>query len=94
MGVVVDPGRRQRNAHLFEELDHLFRSLPAGDPPMPFEHLGDLIPHPKNRVERGHGLLENHGQLVAPERPHGLFGEREQVRAVEPDFTADNPARR
>ena len=37
------------------------------------ERLGDLVPDPLYRVERGHRVLEDHGDLGAPERRSSLF---------------------
>ena len=40
-------------------------------PPMESKHLGNLLFHRVQRIERGHRLLENHGNLVAPHRLQG-----------------------
>ena len=37
---------------------------------MSCQDLGDLVPHSKDRIERGHRLLEDHGYLCAADLPH------------------------
>ena len=54
--------------------------------------LHDLVLDPVNRVEGGHGLLEDHGDLVAPDGLHLLFGHLGQVLAVEQDLAVADPA--
>src|SRR6202008_4198595 len=49
-------------------------------------------PHPG--VERGHRLLEDHGDAFAPDIPHPLVIERQQVGALEPYLAADDAAGR
>ena len=61
---------------------------------MPPQHFSDLIANSKYRVERGHRLLENHRNLVPSERLHCIFGEGQQVGAVEPDLTPHDSAGR
>src|SRR3546814_15763349 len=61
---------------------------------MQAEHLGDLLANRVHRVERGHRLLEDDADLLAPDLPHLLRAERHQVAAVPEDLPLDDPARR
>ena len=56
--------------------------------------LADLPADGHDRVERGHRLLEDHGDLVAADRPHGVLVERDEVDAVEAHRSADDPSGR
>ena len=49
------------------------------------ERLHDLQADPEHRIERGHRLLEDHGDLAAADAAHLLVGELEQLAAVEAD---------
>src|SRR5205807_2652709 len=42
-------------------------------------------------IERGHGVLEDHGDAVAAHAPHLCRRERQQVAPVEADPPADDP---
>lgn len=53
------------------------------------EGFGDLGADGHDRVEGGHGLLEDHGDVAAAVAAHGGFGEGEEVCAVEVDAACD-----
>src|SRR5579883_1839774 len=61
---------------------------------MALDHLDDLVAHREGRVERGHRLLKDHGDLVAAPLAHLRRLELEEVDALEQDLAAGNPARR
>ena len=42
-----------------------------------------LLPHLDNRVQRGHGILEHHGDLLSPDRAEGFRGQGQQVLPLE-----------
>ena len=44
--------------------------------------LHDLVPAGQNRVQRAQAVLENHGDLAAPDSAHLLFGQLQQVPAL------------
>ncbi len=59
-----------RDAHHPEQLD---ASLPSGlalRAQVQLHHLPQLQPNGQGRIQRCHGLLEDHGDLAAPHRPH------------------------
>ena len=56
---------------------------------VPRQYLGDLDADRHDRVERGHRILENHGDVLATDVAHPVLGKGEQVVAVEPDLATD-----
>ena len=58
------------------------------------QRLADLPADGHDRIERGHRLLEDHGDLVAADAAHGGLVEGDEVDAVEPDGAADDAAGR
>ena len=50
--------------------------------------LDDLAADGENGVEGGHGFLEDHGDLAAADGLHVVFGELEEVLALEKDAAA------
>ncbi len=56
--------------------------------------LADLPADRHHRIERGHRLLEDHGDLLAADQAHGGSVEPHEVHAVEAHRTAHDPARR
>ncbi|KUG29211.1 hypothetical protein ASZ90_000913 [hydrocarbon metagenome] len=71
------------DAHQGQHASSLGQGLAPGLAPMQADGLGDLLAHPQDGIERGHGLLEDHGDAVAAHPAHGVRGEGAQVRAVE-----------
>ena len=59
---------------------------------MNLQGFADLTLHGEHRVQGGHGLLEDHGDLVAADVVHLLVGAVENVFAVEGDAAAFNIA--
>ena len=55
-------------------------------------HLHQLLAQRHARVERGHGLLIDHGDLVAAQLPDLLLAERRQIGSLVNDLTADDAA--
>ena len=52
--------------------------------------LGNLLADTDNGVQGGQGVLENHGDLVAPDLAHILLGNLQQIPAVIDDLAALN----
>ena len=92
MGVFVHPLPCLGNANQLQQLNG---PVPGGlfvQALVELQGLRNLIPDGKYRVQGGHGLLENHGDPVAPELPHFLFGQGQKVLAVKDDAAALVPA--
>ncbi len=56
--------------------------------------LDQLRADPVERVQRGQRVLEDHRDVVAPDRAQLVFGERHQVLALEQDPPGDARALR
>ena len=92
--VVVEPGGGLGHAH---QPEHAGGLGPGGGPlhaPVPAQDLLDLEADGVDRVERGHGLLEDHGDAVAADLADLRLAQRGQVPAVEQDAAPGDPARR
>ena len=49
---------------------------------MGHEHLGNLVTNGVHRIQGGHGLLENHGNLLSPDMAHLFFRQIQQIDAL------------
>ena len=77
------------------ETKHFSGFCPGGlafDILMQLDGFDNLFANGINRVEAGHGLLENHGDVVAADFSHLTFGKFQQVLTIKDYLTADNPA--
>src|SRR5260370_30632629 len=94
MGKLPEPALRVRYPHLLETP----HSLPAGfrlaHGKVQLKGLGKLALDRENRVEGGHRLLIDHGNLLATDPPDLGVGQLEQVLTIEDDFPAHRFARR
>ena len=61
---------------------------------MQHERLGDLRADAVQRIERRHRLLEDHGDAIAAQLLHRLFGEADELPPLEADRTGDARALR
>ena len=75
----VDALFRQRNADHAHELHRPRLRFRAAQPLMQPEYLGNLEPAGEHRVQRRHGLLKDHGDLIAADLPHLIPRQGEQV---------------
>jgi len=57
------------------------------------EDLANLIFYPENRIQGGHGLLKDHGNIISPDLAHLGFGQRQKINTIEKDTSADNFSR-
>ena len=76
------------DADQMEQFGGGLQGLALGQSAVQTDGLGHLLAHGKDRVERGHGFLKDHGNLVAAYRAHGGFGQGEQVAALEQHLAA------
>ena len=68
--IFVDPLFRKRNPHVGEERKRLLPPLARVHGPVVLEILLDLEAYRVHGIERRHGVLENHGDIGAPQSPH------------------------
>ncbi len=94
MGIVVEAVFRPGNPHHAHELDRPFTGRSVVHLHMQPEHLGQLLADGEDRVERGHRLLEDHGDLPAPDGSDlgAVLAELEQVSTFEDDLAAHDLA--
>ena len=71
------------NADKLQQLGRLVRSFRLGKLFMEQNHLADLIAHGKNRVEGGHGVLEDHRDILAADGAQFLRAFLQQIFSVE-----------
>ena len=81
--VVVDALLGARDAHLAQHVDGALARLLLRHVLVRADGLHDLLAHAVHRVERRHGLLEDHGHVVAAQLAVLAFGQRHQVLALE-----------
>ena len=87
--VVVDAGPGLRDAHPVQQLQHLGLGGGAAEALVQNEQLRDLLADGQHRIEAGHRLLEDHGDVVAPDLLHRLLGKRQQVAPLQRDPPLD-----
>jgi hypothetical protein len=83
-----------RNAHQPQHVDGLLPSFLAAHLLMQPHRLDDLVADPHHRIERGHRLLEDHRDAVAPDAAHRGIVELQEVGTLERHRTADDAAGR
>src|SRR5262249_15493071 len=94
MWKLLDPTLRVRYPHLLQTTDSLPTGLRLAHAKVEFKGLGKLALDGEHRVEGGHGLLKDHGNLLTTDMPHLQVGELEQVLTLEDDFPSHRFARR
>ena len=79
----------RRDAHQGHHLIHPGRFFGFGHlRKVQVQHLQNLVTHGMGGVQAGHGVLEDHGDLLAPERQHFRLREGQQLFPVIPDGAA------
>ena len=81
--IVAHAGLRARDADLAQKVDRARERFLLGNLLVRANGLDDLVADAVHGVERRHGLLEDHGHVVAAHLAVFLLGERRQVLAVE-----------
>src|SRR5207245_3395143 len=94
MGKLLEPALWVWDPYLFETTHSLSASRRPAHGEVEFKGLGKLALDRENRVERGHRLLIDHGNLLATDAPDLGIGQLEQVLTIEDDLPAHRLARR
>ena len=81
--VLIEAAVRVGDADEVEQLAGARSSSIAVHVEVDLERLHDLLADRQHRIERCHRLLENHGDVAAPERGHLRFRDFRQVAALE-----------
>jgi hypothetical protein len=77
--VLVHALVRDGDAHQLQHLDGPGAPLLLVEPLVQPQRLHDLVAHGEHGVQRGHRLLEDHGDVVAADLPHPLLRRERQV---------------
>ena len=89
VGILLHALLRVRDAAQLQELKGPGHGLLLGGLAVEQDALGDLFAHGVDGVQGGHGLLEDHGDLIAPDLLHLPLRELEQVPALKEDLALD-----
>ena len=92
MRVGVKPRRRVGDADAFQQFAGALAGGPFAHPEMLAQGLAHLPPDGQQRVQRGHRLLEHHGDPAAAQSAHLAVAHSQQVGAVEADAAAHRGA--
>ena len=79
MGVILHAFFRRRDAHGVQQLHGLGAGLRLIHPQVQLHRLFDLSAHREHRVQRTHGILEDHGNLFAANLPHLVPVDLEEI---------------
>ena len=80
--VVVEPIRCTGDADQFKQFDRAFAGGRFVHPHVQNERFGNLKPDGEDRVQRGHRILEDHGDLIAAHLPDFIVRNFQQVFAI------------
>ena len=80
------------DAHEAKELDGARPRLRRAHPEMDLRGLGQLAADGEDGVERGHRLLEDHGDLAPADLAHLVFRKLEEIASLEEDAPAEDAA--
>ena len=78
------------DAHHFQHLHGLVHGFLLAAMLMQGHHLGDLVAHGHQRVQSGHGVLEDHGDLLAADAAHLLFRQLQQILSIQDDLAVQD----
>ena len=92
VGILTGHGLGVGDLDGLQHLDALLCGFLLAQSLMDDEGLGKLLLYAEHRVQAGHGLLEDHGDPVAPDVVHLLGGDLCQILTVEGDGAAGNIA--
>ena len=88
VGIAVDAFGRIGQPAFLEERDGPQPGFTAANARVQHQRLDDLLPHREHGIERGHGFLEDHGDLAAADLPELVGSLVEEFTPLEEDFTA------
>ena len=86
VGVIPHPSCGVGNPHPGQKPHRFGSGLGAPEPRVFLQDLGDLPAHREYRVQRGHGVLKDHGDFPPPDPAPPRRIQPENVAAPEPDL--------
>ena len=90
MRILLEPALAVGDADEPQELERALARLRLAHLEMDEQRLHDLLSDRQDRIERGHRLLEDHGDVASAHRAHLVVGEIEQVAPLEQDAARGN----
>ena len=90
VGVGIDGALRRADAHAAQQGDGADAGGGGGEAAMGGHRLDELAGDAQDRVQRRHGVLEDHGDFAAADGTDAVFVQRREVLAAEADGAADN----
>ena len=87
MRIALQPRLRLGDADLGQEFERARAGGCAGHALMQQQDLANLLLDHVQRIERGHRLLEDDGDVVAAHVTHFAFRKRQEIATLEPDRT-------
>ncbi len=90
---MLPPGRI-RDSDLIQQFQHPFLQCPALETDMLPQDFRNLLTGSQYRVERGHRLLEDHGDTIAADSAHLHLGFLQQILAMKFDSAGNHSATR
>ncbi|MDT4861467.1 hypothetical protein FQZ97_960730 [compost metagenome] len=94
MRILVHAAGRLRDLDRVQQRHRFGTGSARAHAPVPHDGLDDLLAHGEDRVERGHGFLEDHGDVPAAHVAHARGAERQQILSAVADGAAADAARR
>jgi len=94
MRIIVEPPFGIGDSHLPQQLHGAVGGFPPRGLGMLPDRLDELVTDGQDRIERGHRVLEDHRDVLAPHPLHLALGQGRQIPAHETNPTADNPCGR
>ena len=80
-----------RQTHSPEFLQHLLMDLLIAEFGVQLQVFRNLISHPENRIQAGHGFLEHHGHLIAHKLPPVAHLHLQEILPLENDLARIHP---
>ena len=90
VGVVRHPSLGRGDSHELQQLDAPAPDVAPLHALVEPDGLADLAADRKHRIERGHGFLENHGDVAAPDLAHLRARDLQQVLPLETNLSPDD----
>jgi hypothetical protein len=94
MRKVVDPPLRARDADAAQQLDRPRARLASRHAAVAAQSLRHLVADRPDRIEAGHRILKDHGDVLAANLPHRRLAERHQVAAGKAQLLGPDGRRR
>ena len=91
MGKAARPPLRLRDAGIGQKFDGVLPRIRSRHATLELQDLGNLVANRKQRVERGHGLLKDHGDIAAAHLAQLCLGHAQQIRVFK-DCFATHPS--